>query len=138
MDLLGSRIQAVEEAMHAVQHDGYEETKSSAGDKYETGRAMIHLEMEKLSTQREEFLKSKATLDKLDFQKSSDVIQPGSVVLTDDQRFYLAVSLGQISVDGNTYFCISPAAPIGQALLGKRKGDTISFRNQRFKILDVC
>ncbi|RAW01403.1 GreA/GreB family elongation factor [Pseudochryseolinea flava] len=132
-----ARIQAVEEAMQAVQADAAEETKSSAGDKYETGRAMIHLEMEKLSSQLEEFIKSKKTLEQIDLQKRSDTVQQGAVILTDDSHYFLSVSLGQLRVGDKSFFCISPASPVGQALLGKKKGDVVSFRNQRIVLREV-
>jgi transcription elongation GreA/GreB family factor len=136
-DLLLSRIRDVEQAMHAVQTDAFEETKSSAGDKYETGRAMSHLEMEKLAGQLAEFVKSKNILDKIDPQRTSDIVQAGSIVRTNDNHYYIAISLGQILIEGKQYLCISPASPLGQVLLGKRKGDSITFRNQRFKIIDI-
>jgi transcription elongation GreA/GreB family factor len=135
--VLASRILAVEQAMHAVQNDAASETKSSAGDKYETGRAMLHLEMEKLSAQHDEFMKSKNALDKIDIQKSSDVVQHGSVILTDNHHYFLAISLGQLEVAGKTFFCISQASPLGQVLLGKKKGDAVTFRDQHFRIINV-
>ena len=136
-DLIASRIQGVEQAMQAVQADAAEETKSSAGDKYETGRAMIHLEMEKLSSQRDEFVKSKKVLEQIDIQKTTTTIQQGSLIITDSHHYFLSVSLGQLTVQDRPYFCISPASPLGQLMLGKKKGDVIIFRTQRFTIKDV-
>lgn len=136
-NLIASRIQGVEQAMQAVQADAAEETKSSAGDKYETGRAMIHLEMEKLSSQLDEFMKSKKALEQIDVQKTTATIQQGSVIKTDSHHYFLSVSIGQLSIDDDQYFCISPASPLGQLMLGKKKGDVITFRTQRFTIKNV-
>lgn len=136
-DLIASRIQGVEQAMQAVQADAAEETKSSAGDKYETGRAMIHLEMEKLSSQRDEFMKSKKVLEQIDIQKTTTTIQQGSLIITDSHHYFLSVSLGQLTIHDHPYFCISPASPLGQLMLGKKTGDVIVFRTQRFTIKDV-
>jgi len=48
---VNKRLQTVEEILHSHQKSLQSETKSSAGDKHETGRAMIQLEMEKASQQ---------------------------------------------------------------------------------------
>ena len=42
------RIKRIEAAMAGLESDLENETKSSAGDKYETGREMINLEINKL------------------------------------------------------------------------------------------
>ena len=138
LSFLNDRIKTVEQAMTVTQLDAHEETKSSAGDKYETGRAMIHLELEKFAAQLEEFVKSRQTLEKIDAARIMDTVQPGSIVLTDDQHYFIAVSIGQVQADNKTFFCISPVSPIGQMLLGRRQGDVITFRNKKIKILDIA
>ena len=46
LKLVDERVAHIEDAMRNAQASANEETKSSAGDKYETGRAMMHLEKE--------------------------------------------------------------------------------------------
>jgi len=41
------RIHTAKSAMESAEESARNETKSSAGDKFETGRAMMHLEKEK-------------------------------------------------------------------------------------------
>jgi sortase (surface protein transpeptidase) len=45
---VGQRIETAQRAIAIAQASANEETKSSAGDKYETGRAMAQLEIEKI------------------------------------------------------------------------------------------
>jgi hypothetical protein len=52
------RIASAEEAIRMAQESANQEGKSSAGDKYETGRAMAQLEIEKASGQLAEANKS--------------------------------------------------------------------------------
>ena len=48
------RILTAKQAIEAAQQAANNETKSSSGDKYETGRAMMQLEIEKDSAQLSE------------------------------------------------------------------------------------
>ena len=103
------------------------ETKSSAGDKHETGRAMLQLEMEKAGQQLVEVQILKETLAKIDVNKPSNLVCLGSVVYTSKANYFIAISTGKITIDNTDYYAISPNSPIGKEMLGKKKGDTIQF-----------
>lgn len=110
------------------------ETKSSAGDKHETGRAMLQLEREKVGQQLAEIEKVKENLSKINVAKSFDSIGLGSVVFTSSANYFIAISAGQIKVEGTKFFAISPNTPIGLLLTGKNRGDEVVFRDQSFVI----
>jgi hypothetical protein len=137
LETIGFKIDSLQQAIHAAQADAQQETKSSAGDKYETGRAMMHLEVEKLSSQLSEMMKGKKVLDQIDPLKPSSIVQLGSVIITSNGNYFLSISGGTLSAEGKVFFCISPASPMGSLLTGKRSGDTFTFRNQQVNILDV-
>ena len=105
----------------------FSETKSSAGDKHETGRAMLQLEMEKAGQQLVEIQYLKETLAKIDINKPTNLVCLGSLVCTQQANYFLAISAGKLSIDNSDYYAISPNSPIGKELLGKKKGDTIKF-----------
>ena len=134
---VAKRISSIQQAMQNAQAAANDETKSSAGDKYETGRAMMHLEKEKLSTQLSEALKMKKALDQINPDKAEAEVKLGSVVITPMAQYFLSVSVGQIKWEGKTWFAISPASPIGQQMLGKKAGETFSFGGRNFKINEV-
>jgi transcription elongation GreA/GreB family factor len=125
-----TRISSIQDAMKAAQSDAGEETKSSAGDKYETGRAMMHLEIEKLSMQLNDAVKARQILEQLDPDKETHQVQLGSIVLTTNGNFFMAISAGPFKAEGKDFFCISPGSPIGGVLLGKKAGEGFSFRNK--------
>ena len=135
--LVQEKLAEIEAAMREAQEAANEETKSSAGDKYETSRAIMHLEKEKLASQRTEILKLIRVLEQINPHRPADPITLGSLVETSQGTFYLAVSLGNVTFEGNTYWVISPVAPIGQALLGLRVGDNFIFNGNTVKITDV-
>jgi len=105
------------------------ETKSSVGDKHETGRAMLQLEIEKASKQLILAKAIQETLLKLKLENLNKKISLGSLVVTDKVNYFLAVSAGKITIDKNIYFAISTGSPIGQQMLGKKVGDKIFFNN---------
>ncbi len=116
-------------------NDLFSETKSSAGDKHETGRAMIQLEMEKAGHQLAEINTMKLILDKIDIEKTSNIICLGSLIITNKANYFLAISTGKIKVNNRVYFAVSTSAPVGKQLLGKKVGDTICLDGS--KILEV-
>lgn len=128
------KISHAQAAIHAAQQAANEETKSSAGDKYETGRAMMQLEKEKHATQVNEGLKLKKVLAQINPKIQLPDVQLGSLVITPQANYYIAISAGKQNIDNNTYFTISLASPIGQALKGLKVGDEAMFRQQKIKI----
>ena len=98
------------------------ETKSSAGDKHETGRAMLQLEREKLGKQLWEAEKTAQLLRRIPLSTPSDRAVLGSLVQTDTGFYYIAISAGKVELNGQTVFCISARTPIAQKLLGRTIG----------------
>ena len=136
-DYIDKRIQSSRIAMGEAQMSANEETKSSSGDKYETGRAMAQLEIEKNSQQLAESLKLRGALDQVRIDVVTPTVQPGSLVVTDHGMFFVAISLGKVSHRGETYFVIAPASPLGLKLAGAKVGDTVKFRDQTYVIKEL-
>jgi transcription elongation GreA/GreB family factor len=113
------------------------ETKSSAGDKHETGRAMLQLEMEKVSQQFNSINKMQIVVQKIPHVNNTHTISLGSVVHTSFQNYYLSISVGEVKVMGQNIYCISTLSPIGKELLGKQKGDTFKFNDRFIEILNT-
>lgn len=61
----------------------------------------------------------------------------GAVVVTDHKTFYLSASIENFIVDGKAYFGISAHSPLFQAMSGKSKGDSFSFKGKHYKIIDI-
>ncbi|WP_406685252.1 3-oxoacyl-ACP synthase [Seonamhaeicola sp. MEBiC1930] len=128
------RLKTVQHTIDDIQKSLTTETKSSAGDKHETGRAMLQLEREKAGNQLAEIQKVKETLAKIDPSKTSKIVSLGSVVYTSNLNYFISISAGELKIDNIKFYAISPSTPIGQLLLGKKVKDRISFRNQEFVI----
>ena len=113
------------------------ETKSSAGDKHETGRAMIQLEREKLGQQLSELEKTQQLLSKVPKDRNSQLVGLGNLVITDSFIYYIAISAGEFKNSTNSVYCISAATPIGKLIYGKSIGDTFHFNGKTSTILTI-
>ena len=131
------RIDTAQKAIQIAQASANEETKSSAGDKYETGRAMMQLEIEKNTVQLNEAMKLKQVLDRFDATRPTTSVHLGSLVITDYHSYYLAISAGQLVIKNKTYLAIAPTSPIGMQLTGKQAGETFLFNGRTIKIEEV-
>lgn len=137
-EFVEKRLQNVEEVISSNQKALQTETKSSAGDKHETGRAMLQLEMEKAGQQLAGITQMKEILAKIDISKTSKNAHLGSIVYTDKANYFLSISAGHLTIRSTNYFAVSVSSPIGKLLLGKQKDETISFNGNVFKILEIA
>lgn len=131
------RIIAVQQAMKNAQEAANSEEKSSAGDKYETARAMGHLQKDMHARQLAEYLKEKAILQSVDASVVYSHAAAGAFVQTSAVNFFIAAGLGKQMVDGQPVVFISPYAPLATRLLHQKKGDRFPFNNTELTITAV-
>lgn len=138
LDYVLERITRLKTEIKKTQSSANEETKSSAGDKYETGRAMAQLEIEKNTKQLSEAERLHAMLQAIHVDLVSEIIIPGSFVATSKGDFYISISIGLITLEQKQYFIIAPDSPIGKLLMGKKAGDEVNWNNNVYKIQSIC
>lgn len=131
---LTEKTQAIDTIMIELSNSANNETKSSAGDKHETGRAMMQLEQEKLSKQITDLANQKNDFDKIDFLRLSTIISQGSLVETNKGYFFIATSLGKLIVDNKIVFVISSKSPLAVAFAGKQQKDFLRFNGVEYVI----
>ena len=136
-DYVKDKLKTIEDTIKSSQNALESETKSSAGDKHETGRAMLQLEMEKAGQQLKVVSEMKLKLDRLDIDFVSKNIRLGSVVFTSQANYFIAISSGKIEIDKTVFFAISSDSPIGKLLLGKEVNDEVVFREQPIRIENI-
>jgi transcription elongation GreA/GreB family factor len=124
--------------MEAAQESANSESKSSAGDKYETGRAMAQLERDRHAQLLAEAKKLDQELTRLNVEKEYTTVQPGSLVTTNRGAFFISISAGKLTIDGIEYFAISPASPIGTVLAGRKTGESVTFNKLTYQIERVA
>jgi|TARA_B100001094_G_C18130517_1_gene771964 hypothetical protein len=127
----------LEQQKKSLQKDLTSETKSSAGDKHETGRAMIQLEREKLGNQIREIELNYQRLNTVKDVKTSTIISLGSLIFTDKGNYYVAIAADSCEVNSKVFYCISSQSPIGKLLIGKKINESIMFNNIKSTILEI-
>lgn len=131
------RIATTQMAIDSAKESANDDTKSSAGDKHETGRAMAQLEQEKSAVQLHEALALKKTLEKIDYTLSSKSVMVGSVVYTDKGNFFISIPVGKLSVQTEVFYSISIGSPIGDKIKNLQKNDTFEMNGIVYKILGI-
>jgi len=149
LDLITQRMAAAKKAMEQAQEAANSEEKSSAGDKYETGRAMGHLQKDMHARQLAESLKELATLHAVQTEPLSHegrigaVLQAHGAAFTDNTAFadsvtfFISAGLGKQSIDGQTILFLSPHAPLAKLLEKKKPGDSVLFNQKELVIRDI-
>lgn len=134
-----TQIATVEAALQRLDADKAAETKSSAGDKYETGRAMLQREEAQLAQQRARLLDTLAQLDRAHQRplRRLATVGVGSLVRTPQGLYWIAAAIGRVPFGEWSVFCISPASPIGALLLGREAGAVVTFNGRPLTIQAV-
>lgn len=131
------RIAAAKDTIENVQESANNEEKSSAGDKYETSRAMGHLQKDMHARQLTEYLKELAVLHGVNTGVIYHTACAGAFIEADTALFFIAAGLGKQTIEGKIIFFLSPHAPLAGILQNKRKGDGFVFGKSTLVITAV-
>ena len=132
--LLQEKVNAAQVEITSTRASFSSDTKSSAGDKHEVGRAMVQQELDKLEEQHAKLVVLQQELARVPLERSFDRAVFGSLVETDQGTYFMSIGLGRIEVDGGSCFAISLASPIGQALKDKQAGEQVVFNGRSFNV----
>jgi hypothetical protein len=121
-------------AMQDSQESANNQEKSSAGDKYETSRAMGQIDRDMYAYQLLETEKDMTIITNLEIDKINQVIKPGSVFEINSQLIFVAIGLGTILVNNISVLVISYKSPLYEQLKFKTVGDLVFFKNENHQI----
>lgn len=136
-EYLHTKQAVVKKAMRSLTEDLENESKSSAGDKYETGREMINIEWNKLSTQLHEYERLEKILDRINLQQISEKVILGSIVKTETANYFISIPSNSLEIEGKFYYSVGIQAPITRVLLGKVKDEVFTFNQKTLSIIDI-
>ncbi len=131
-----SLIDNSSEAMQQAQESA-NETQGAMGEKFESFREQCQIDRDLYAKQLQEAISGFATLKQIQVEKEYDKVAVGSVVITDTQAFFIAVSVGTLKINDKTFFVISPQSPLYQAMAGRKKNEIFSFRDKTHTIKEV-
>lgn len=136
-EFVQNKLDTIEQTIQSNRSALSSETKSSAGDKHETGRAMLQLEMEKAGQQLKVVNEMMQQLDRIDLNLISEKVCLGSIVKTSTVNYFIAISIGKIEIENKLFYAISIHSPIGKKLLGKSVNEEIWFNDTKIRIGEV-
>jgi hypothetical protein len=125
--------QLIDDAIEAAN----DETKSSAGDKYETGMEMMQQEIELNVARLGELTKQREMLDRVNPDLVCNTVQHGALVRTNNGYYYVAIAAGQLKIGDTVFYAISHSSPAGEMLMGKKKGDEFLLNGKTFLVEEV-
>ena len=137
-EIVSLRIQTATNAMRSAEESRNNETKSSVGDKYETGRAMMHLEKQKNEVQLNKALTLKQELNQIDINKDQNRVGVGSLVFTNQGIYFISIGLGKLKISNEMFYCISIASPVGRLLHDRSIGESFEFQEKLFHIENIA
>jgi hypothetical protein len=124
-------------AIQSAQNAANQESKSSAGDKYETGRAMAQNDIGMHQVQLAAVQRDLDYFKNLNFFQNFEMIKAGALVETSIGYIFISVSLGKLVFENHNIMAISKDAPLGLALLSKKTGERIQFNHLQIQILGI-
>ena len=131
------KISEVEEELNLLTKDKNEITKSSAGDKFETSRATIQSQFDKVSIN---LIKLKDQLRKIkliSITSKPQKIGYGTLVKTTNSIYMVSIGYGKLTLGSKDVYVISPLSPIGRKLIDRQEGESISFNSKTEEILGI-
>ncbi|MCE2495412.1 MAG: hypothetical protein J4F31_02355 [Flavobacteriales bacterium] len=130
------RLSALQSELDELKNDLTSESKSSAGDNHETGRAMIQLEQECLGGQYSAVRKQFELLQRLGNQECKNIVL-GSLAKINEQWYYFATGIGTVEVKGVSVIAVGLTSPPAQAVKGMALGSSTQFRDQLYRIEEI-
>lgn len=134
LQLLEAKINQLRNNLLELKEGTESDSKSSAGDKHETSRAMMQIEYEKISRLLDEFQRQINELEKIDIHSVSGKIKSGSFIKTNVGYLFFGAAIGKINVDEIAVMVISLQSPIGLKLSGQKAGDRIEMNGLEYII----
>ena len=131
------RIELAKLSMRNAQDAANSEEKSSVGDKYETARAMSHLEKDMHAQQLAKHLADLETLQQIQANRVYKEVMPGAFIMCSNFSFFISAGLGKQDVSSAVIYFVSPNAPLMKLIMNRHVGDRFLFNQQEVEILDV-
>ena len=113
------------------------DTKSSAGDKYETGREMMKQEQDKLQAQLEVINRNLAVLQNINTHEEYNSVQFGALVTTSEGKYLISVSYGKLHIEEKEVVLISAISPLAQLMIDKKVGDKFDWNGNKIMIEEM-
>ena len=137
ISIVSQKIERIKAELDDLNDGNAQNSKSTAGDKHDTERAMVHLEIEKLSKSLSVEYAIRNDLEQIKADSVNSVISNGSLVETSRGLFLIGAASGNVSLGSTSVFCISAHSPLAIELNSKSVGDVAEVNGNDFLIKSI-
>jgi len=137
LKMLNTNISILQKSLVDLKESSSNETKSTAGDKYETALAMLQIEQSNAREQLQVVLTQKNLLDKINPTLSSSIIMNGSLIRTNKGYFFISIAMRKALIDGMVVYALSPQSPLGKKLMGLKIYNKVIVNNIEYYIESI-
>jgi len=135
--IVNEKIEVASNAIQSATDARDNESKSSAGDKYETGREMMQIEIDKSTVQLNHAKHLKDELSRIIVSKMLKKATFGSLIVTNQETYFLSIGIGKLMVNEEHIYVISIDSPLGKSFLNKRVGEHVVFQAKELIIQEI-
>jgi transcription elongation GreA/GreB family factor len=135
--LLQQKLAALERTQAEQLSDSASQGKSTAGDKHDTAQAMVHLEQEQNNQLWQETTRQLQFFLQPRWREACTQGGPGALITTNQGHYLILNAIGKVQVNEASVMTLSAASPLGQAMMGKRVGETVQMPKQEIHILAI-
>ncbi len=134
---INDNVSKINLQMKQINESLQNETKSSAGDKFETAREMVTQEINKLGNQLTIYKSHQKQLEIIS-GKTNIAIGIGALFCTAQGLYFIGISLGKVVYGNFQIMVVSDDAPFAKIFKGKKANDEVVFNERRHIIYWVC
>ena len=137
-EYINKQMDELKQEVMSIQEEMGKETKSSAGDKFETAREMMNQERGRLEERMVLLRENSRAIEAMKELGELSKVGFGALVKTDAALFLMGAALGKVEVEQQSVFILSLNSPIGKAFEGKEAGEELQFMNKSYSIKSIC
>ena len=130
-------VDTARQAMTEAHESALEYDEAAEDNMVDSYREEMQSKRDMFARQLEHAMEDLALLHKVPADREQDSALFGSVIITDQQKLIVCISLGQVKLNNDTFIAISVAAPLFKVLNGLKAGQSFPFRDKQVKILEV-
>lgn len=117
--------------------ESIESNDKVSNEQDDSGNSKLLDDLEKNMNYLNDAIKTRERLQLIRPNLVSETVVLGSIVKTDSMSFFIAISLGKVTLKDEDYFIISMMSPIGQLIKSKTKGYQFEFNSKKYTITEV-
>lgn len=135
---LKQKISDIQTEISSLRQEMSEDTKSSAGDKFETSREMMNQSINRLQDSLQQQKKQLQQLEGLKNSKPTEKVGMGSYVCTEKANFLFGLAFGKVNSSKDNIFALSLNSPLGRIFLDQKVGDTVKMNQTNYTIKSIA